>query len=185
MRLILTIFLLSWFNTLPTTNMEHKWASHTHDPLSFGPTPPEYARAQEIADPSLISIVSSNQESQLNGAHTRRKSCYTPKANQEVSDSPCQRSGIGGSHSPEKVRGEGKSSVRSARHEWARRAPTADPTPVRTGLGSGRSWRPGNVLFLRHEDTHPVENLYQVGVRRVTAPRHCSLREAQGGAASL
>ena len=35
--------------------------------------------------------------------------------------------------------------------------------PIRAGLGSGRSRRPGKVLFLLGEDIRPLENLYRVG----------------------
>ena len=45
----------------------------------------------------------------------------------------------------------------------ARQVPLEDPTPVLTLLGSGRSRRPGEVLFLLGEDIRPVENLYRVG----------------------
>ena len=47
--------------------------------------------------------------------------------------------------------------------ERARQVPLADPMPVRAGLASDRSRRPGKVLLLLGEDIRPVENLLPCG----------------------
>ena len=68
---------------------------------------------------------------------------------------------------------------------WARQAPLADTTPIRAGLGSGRSPRPEEVLFLLNEDTRLVEKIFTVRVSqellRRTAVAHT---KPEGGAAS-
>ena len=59
------------------------------------------------------------------------------------------------------AREDGKPPVRSPREsERARWVPLVDPTLIRAKLGSGRSRRPGKVLFLLGEDIRPVENKF-------------------------
>ena len=59
----------------------------------------------------------------------------------------------------------GRQTARPLPHEFerARLVPPADPTPVRDGLGSGRSERPGKVPCHLGEDIRPVEKLYRAG----------------------
>ena len=54
--------------------------------------------------------------------------------------------------------------------------PSGGPMPVRAGLGSGCSQRPGKVLFLLDEDTRPVERFVTGrGIPKFTTP-HCQGR---------
>ena len=59
----------------------------------------------------------------------------------------------------------GRQTARPLPHEFerARPVPPADPTPVRAGLGSGRSERPGKVPCHLGKDICPVEKLYRAG----------------------